>query len=424
MIIRIIAIFIAVLCATTGLSYSEDTTNDTYFSRIDCDDNAVPKDYTSLSNYICNNLELLAKAINQEEDNEDICFNATYCEERIPVYVISLDVNGIYLDFNGNNGYMIVVDDGVVAFESKGDLAYLKGLDKCYYSLSDKFVYYDTMSNIVPYEPNPVLSSEELEKIVLEKKYSGQEQAGEGTIDDPDLYVKDKYGSGYSVIKSNSLYRFEYVRQANLSIYYEIKNGVPYSEGNCVLSSIYALMNYLQSTGKYLKLPASSKKTSYDATKDAFYKTYASKSNYSIETPKELPNLYLSIRKYAVNNYGYKVSSVFIGNIEDIIKGVAKEYGYKLIKTNHILVWTYEGQVVSEINSGYPTLWNCINSSTYNNHTLVVTGYKQYRKITKIFGIKFYKYVNLMQVNDNWKARARYYDFTSYANFGTFVKVR
>lgn len=390
-------------------------TNDGYF---------VPKDYAALSNYICNNLELLSKAINQEEGNEDLCFNATYCEERIPVYVTSLDVDGIYLDFNGNNGYMVVVDDGVVAFETKGDLAYLKGLDKCYYSLSDKFVYYDARSNIVPYEPRPVLTSEELEKIVLEKKYLGQEQAGDGTITNPDLYVKDKYGSEYSASKSNSLFRFEYMDQYDLSIYHEIKNGVPYSEGNCVLSSIYALMNYLQSSGKYPKLPASTQKTSYDATKDAFYKTYASKSNYSIETPKTLPKLYLSIRNYAVKNYGYKVGSVFIFNIEDIIKGVAKEYGYKLIKTNHIVCWTYENQVIKEINSGYPTLWNCTNSSTYKNHTLVVTGYKQYRKVRKFLGVKFYSYVNLMQVNDNWSNSARYFDFTNYVAFGTFVKVR
>lgn len=411
------------MCATAGLNFNEDTANDTQ-GTITNDGYIVPIGYAALSNYICNNLARLTEAINQEEGNENLRFNATYCEERIPVYVTSLDVDGIYLDFNGNNGYMVVVDDGVVAFEPKGDLAYLKGLDKCYYSLSDKFVYYDTMSNIVPYEPNPVLSSEEWEKFPLEKKYSGQYEAGDGTIYDTDQYVKDKYGSGYSIYKSKSLFGFKYVNQFDLSIYYKIKDDTEYSEGNCTLSSIYALMNYLKSTGKYSKLPAYYQETSYDATNDAFYKTYANNSNYRIKTPKTLPNLYLSIRNYAVKNYGYKVGGTNPFNIESIIKGVAKEYGYNSIKTSHIVIWTYEGQVISEINSGYPIIWNCANSSTYKSHSLVTTGYKQYRKTWKILGIKFYKYVNLMQVNDNWANSARYFDFTNYVAFGSFVKVR
>lgn len=165
-------------------------------------------------------------------------------------------------------------------------------------------------------------------------------------------------------------------------------------------------------------------KTSYDAKKDSFYQTYAKKSNYQIVTPKSLPKLYLSVRNYAIKNYNYKVSGTNPFNIGNIIKGVANEYGYNSIKTSHILIWSYDGQVLSEINAGYPTIWNCANSSTYGSHSMVVTGYKQYRKTTTILGIKFYSYVDLMQVNDNWSSSARYFDFTNYGAFGSFVKVR
>ena len=417
MLNKIIAVFIALLCAATGLSYDEITSDDIK--------NIVPGDCISVSNYICDNLELFTEAFNQGEDDENLRFEATYCEERIPVYVISLDVDGIYLDFNDSNGYMIVIDDyGVVAFENKGDLEYLKGADKCYYSITDKFVYFNDDGSIVPYEPQPVLTEEEWNEMLLEKKYAGQELAGDGAITDTNQYVKDKYGSNYKVYQSKSLYGFRYMRQYRLSMYYEWKNGSKYSEGNCTLSSIYALMNYLQSSGKYPKLPAYNQETSYNAKNDAFYKTYANKSNFDIETPKSLPNLYLSIRNYAVKNHGYKVSGTNPFNIGSIIKGVAKEYGYNSIKTSHILIWSFDGQVVSEIDAGYPTIWNCANSSTYGSHSLVVTGYKQYRKTTTILGINFYSYVSLMQVNDNWTTYARYFDFTNYGAFGSFVKVR
>jgi len=80
--------------------------------------------------------------------------------------------------------------------------------------------------------------------------------------------------------------------------------------------------------------------------------------------------------------------------------------------------------VVSEIDSGYPIIWNMASSSTYGSHSTVVTGYKTYCKTTNIIGINFYSYVNLMQLNDNWTSAPRFMDFTNYYAFGSFVKVR
>lgn len=56
--------------------------------------------------------------------------------------------------------------------------------------------------------------------------------------------------------------------------------------------------------------------------------------------------------------------------------------------------------------------------------SIFVTGYRTYTKTTNILGINFYSYVKLMLLNDNWAKVGRYFDFTNYIGFGSFVQVR
>lgn len=383
----------------------------------------LPSDYASVAEFIVENLTVFAGEYNKQIEDEGDAFEATSCEFTAPIYVHTFDQEGLYLDFNDDNGYMIVVNDyTVVAFETKGDYSYLRGQDYLHYSVYDGFLYDDGTGNFIPYYYQQMTEEdcEEYSKTVLES-YSGQSKGKDGTIYDPYAFVKDKYGSGYSVYQQKSLSSYQYVSQYDLSIYYEKKNNSTYSEGNCSLASIYSLMNYLRTSGKYKNLPSGSKV--YSATKDSFYKKYSKKSNYTIEKNKRLPILYYEIREYAKDHYGYEVNGTNPFNIETIIEKVGREYNCN-INANHILIWSYEKQVVKEIDAGYPTIWNMANSSSYGSHTTVVTGYKTYRKTTSVFGIKIYSYVKLLQLNDNWRTSARYFDFTNYNAFGSFVKVR
>ena len=182
-------------------------------------------------------------------------------------------------------------------------------------------------------------------------------------------------------------------------------------------------MNYLKSSGKYTTLPAANSKTNYDATQDPFYSKYSGTSNYKINTPKSLPNLYIAIRQYAIDNYGYETGETNPFNIATMIEKVGQKYNAS-IDASHIVVWSYETQVVDEINAGYPVIINVANSATYGSHSMVVTGYRLYTKTTTVAGVNFNSYVKLIKVNDNWNSNARYFDFTNYNAFGSFVTVR
>lgn len=350
-------------------------------------------------------------------------FSASSVEKRIPVSIVTLDKDGVYLDFNDDNGYLVITEDReVVEWRTDGDLEYLKNVEQAYYSLLDGFGYYSG-AQFIPYEAD-YYTYDELDALVLENQYDGQSSPGDGDIWNTSQYVADRYGEGY-VIKSGDSrsLSFTYFTQGAMSIYYEKKNGLEYTEGNCTLSSIFALMNNLKTSGKYTSLPAASAKTSYDATKDSFYSKYSGNSNYRIETPKSLPNLYLAIRKYAIDNYGYETSGTNPFNIVAMIEAVGAQYNASIDAT-HIVVWSYESQVVDEIKAGYPVIINVANSSTYGSHSMVVTGYQLYTKTTTVLGIDFNDYVKLIKVNDNWTGAARYFDFTNYAAIGSFVKVR
>lgn len=139
----------------------------------------------------------------------------------------------------------------IVVCESKGDLEYLKGEESAFYSIYDGFVYYDIEGNLIPYEFMQ-MTEDDWSGLELEKSYDGhlENASGDGLIEDASKYVDDKYGKKYCLYAVKHLYRFEYVEQCALSIYKKKVGDAHQSEGNCTLSSIYALLNYLQIVGK------------------------------------------------------------------------------------------------------------------------------------------------------------------------------
>lgn len=417
---KLISILIAILTAINGLPAATVTEENIH--------TYVAPDCEAVAEFIVENLSDFVREYNETLEEGEEPLQASYCEATIPVYITTTNQDGVYLDFDGDNGYLVVVDNyEIAAYATQGDLAYLRGQEPLVYSIYDGFLHYDGEGNLIPYEGATAMTEADWEAYTLTplgKSYQGQSGNGsDGQIYDPDAFVKDKYGSGYSVYSSKTLKNFQYVSQYDLSIYYQLKNGSRYSEGNCSLAAIYALLNYLQASGKYPKLPKASAITSYAATKDGFYSKYKKDSNYVITTPKILPKLYVDIRNYAVKKYGYEVAGTNPFHIATIIQQVGKQYDYNL-KANHILIWSYEGQAVKEIDAGYPIIWNMANSDTYGSHSTVVTGYRTYRKTKTFLGMKLYSYVKLMALNDNWNKSVRYFDFTNYYAFGSFVQVR
>ena len=376
-------------------------------------------------------LEKFAEEYNAVAKEEDRQFYGKEVEFSCPVTVYPEGHEGVYIDFDGENGYMVINDENeVVSFEVAGDYpvyrndeSIAKGLS---YSIYDGFVYLDENGETIRAEG--VSFTEE-----LWEKYSGGKGSetakskagggGRGEIFLPDEYVREKYGTGYSLYQKNHLTGYDYAEQNDFSIYNKKIGGNTYGEGNCVLSSVYSLMNYLRQCGKYPLLPRSYETVYFRAAEDKFYTKYKGRTDYSIVKTKNLPKLYYNVRAVAVNDYGYETGGVNPFVIDKLTEKTGRKFNSKPDAT-HLVLWSFESAIKKEVDAGYPIIWNMANSAVYGSHTTVVTGYRVYRRQKKILGIRISEYVKLAELNDNWNDCAVYFDMGDYKGVGSFVRVR
>ncbi|MBD5131589.1 MAG: hypothetical protein HDT28_03200 [Clostridiales bacterium] len=69
---------------------------------------------------------------------------ATSIEYSSPVYLIEDDEYGMYLDLDGDNGYTVItMNNKIYCVHINGDLEYLRGAKKIYFSYMDGFMYVD-----------------------------------------------------------------------------------------------------------------------------------------------------------------------------------------------------------------------------------------------------------------------------------------
>lgn len=244
--------------------------------------------------------------------------------------------------------------------------------------------------------------------------------------------MADRYGDNYVLDKSKTLSKnYPYWDQYDTSVYYQLKDGNKYSESNCTLNSIFTILSFLQNTNNsYKEFPTIKECIMFDAITDSFYDKFSKNKNYSIEMPKELPKLYCDIRQYAIKKGYYHIKSGFLTfagtlpfDIVKIIKGIGKKYDIKM-KPKHIVGGKFKKQVMKEIDAGYPIIFNVNLHPVYGNHSVVVTGYRVYKKTKKILGFKITKKVYIMEISDNWDYNIVYLDYSSYKGLRSFVKIR
>ena len=95
------------------------------------------------------------------------------------------------------------------------------------------------------------------------------------------------------------------------------------------------------------------------------------------------------------------------------------------------LLWSFKSQVVDNINSEYPALWNQARGN-YALHSMVVKGYKTYKINRHFWFFNWTESKHFMEMNDNWTntGSTTYIDFDGYSKdlynegFGTFVVVK
>lgn len=367
--------------------------------------------------YIVNNVDTLAEVYAQLHPDSDEVFEGQSVEFMLPVAIVSTDSVGTYIDFDGDNGYMVVQgNNDVIAWEASGDLLYLKNLETTYYSIVDGFGYIDG-GVFTPYE----LNEADTESMVAASPYQGQNSAGDGDIVNYELYMLDRYDSHYQLVEVAYLnYPFDYVEQSDFAVYsfLDLDNSWK-PEGNCALSSIYALLNYLEISGK-CNFPTTP--MTYYPSYDSFYEEYKDYPEYRAVSSKELPLLYYAVRRCAIDDYGYRVQGLNAIYHTGVIETVSSIYSNNVDATLHTL-GSFDSYVVPELQNRNPVLLTVNGSDTYSDHAMVVTGYHIYRKTTTILGINFNDYVYLLRVNDNWSDAARYFDWTAFGGTWAYVTV-
>lgn len=367
-----------------------------------------------------------------------IAFKATAIENAISCDVLLADgtiEDTTYIDFNGNFGYMILSKDYYIyAYKSEGDFAELKSAEKVYYSITDGFGFLDENNLFVSFGIENMEADESCTYEYIKEYFNYVSQ--DGSLKDTDEYIKKQYGDGYKLNYEFELKDYDYSTQLSTSVYKSIPEpGYVTSEGNCSLHAIYSMLSYYQKKAgsitplKYSGLPSSNVKSLVFANRDPFFDEFKDNENYKIEGYNRsndicfgcwLPSLYKTIRSFCIENYGYKTGGTNPDNFKYIVENVFNTYHVKpsaLIE--HVDLKTFRAVVVPYLKKGFPVLWSTSVSSTYGNHTTVITGYKIYTKFVEVDGFKILTdKIVLLKLNDNWSPDGNYFDYTRYT-FGT-----
>lgn len=387
--------------------------------------------------YTEKNLPVFAKAFS----TLGMAFKASAIEDYIACTVIlpnGDEDDAVYVDFNGNFGYMVMSEDYYIyAYKSEGDIELFKEKEKLYYSLTDGFGDKDENGEFVPYDLDETQADKTRVYEYIEEYFNYVSQ--DGSLGDTDKYVKKQYGDGYKMAAELELKNFDYTTQMSTSIYKAIpKEGYYTSEGNCSLQSIYAMLSYYQKKAgsttpmKYAALPSRHQLTRIYANKDPFFDEFKDNESYKIEGYNRktgvcigftVPALYKTIRTFCIENYGYKTGGTLPDNFKHIVQNVFETYNIEPTPlTEHIDFKTFQSVVVPHIKKGLPVLWSMSVSSTYGSHTAVITGYRIYTKFVESNGLKILTdKVILLKLNDNWSTDGNTFDYTRYtAATGTF----
>ena len=141
-----------------------------------------------MAEYIGNHLSELKSAYNSENGSS---FHANRVESYGSVYIVDAKEDGFYIDFDGENGYLVSTFSlELYALEVEGDISYLEGIGSISYSVLDGFLYndgttYHKCNGIEPYSQKALVYG-----------YAGQSSiGGEAGIYNFDLYMSDRYPS-------------------------------------------------------------------------------------------------------------------------------------------------------------------------------------------------------------------------------------
>jgi len=179
-------------------------------------------DCYSVYAFINDNFDLFVEKYNEENESDEK-WTAEGIDGAFPITVKSTEDEqyALLLDFSKDDGYAILGDDYLMFdFQISGESPFI-GIeaDELFFSVFGEY-YYRIEGDYFSVNDEKNSSEDYWLNAEQGRTYDGQEsgQTGCGCIKDPDKYVKDKYGSAWSLDRSNSL-PMEGFKQGDLSCY-------------------------------------------------------------------------------------------------------------------------------------------------------------------------------------------------------------
>ena len=412
----LLEIFISLLSSQTNIKI--DKNNVQSYLNPDCD---------SVFNYIDNNFLYFVNEYNKTV-TDDSYFNASYVENHFDI-LVNVDGDnqkGIFIDFDKDNGYALLIDNyEFLDFKIVGKSPYYDIDLNCKHVYTNNNYHYINNKNEAVPTSEDIISDNLINQTYRNKIYDGQTHSGSSTITDLDKYVYDYYGDGWSLCKSFENTRKNILNQSDLSCYLQHNNeGLTSSEGNCWLVSAYNILQQFQYKNK--DLPKYFETIYYNPKveeTETYHKYFDKNDNnisdkldngifeYELNPNTAFPILYTKIRKYALNDKKLNIESGQTAfKTCNLVQEVASLYDMLIMANTHFNWKLYIYPLIKNLDDGYPLLWPT-STDTYGAHTMIVVGYSKYEKRERTF-LWFYKtrHKIFYQIIDGWNREPVYYD--------------
>lgn len=348
---------------------------------------------------------------------------ATSIESYCLTYIIDEDEYGVYIDFDGNHGYLLTTFSYVLyVLETEGDLPYLRNLDLTYYSVVDGFVDYID-NHYVKYNEMTIYNHQE-----IVYGYNGQTGSGEGKIYNLDSYMADRYPSYkleetvIDIVKAyGGICTMSYL--STFLHYTSTDGGYTYTvstEGNCALVATFNVLSSWGETGYFPAMPARTKfREDFPSivVQKPLYQEYGTGvggvgiSSYwalNQNAVNHTPELYFYVWDYSVDmNHYTPVSGFTAKQARDTFIACTSEYHHTIYPKTA----TSFADVMTSLQENRAVFMGIKNSKTYvENHAVALLGYKKYSYTTGAWIFKKTHTAYFFIVDDGQTGSISYFD--------------
>jgi hypothetical protein len=361
--------------------------------------------------YIVENFDVFREKMRQV-DCRFSAFSAHRIEESHYMEIVEDGKEGLFLDFDDDNGYALIGDQKEMLFFVPAGSLIRNSSCPTVYSRFDGFGYRDAEGRFCSYTANQ-------KTVVGEDAKGSEERCGEdqapNTISDSDAYVSSHYGTGFSLETWEGKMYWTYKMQEDYSVYRKNASFSQYMyEGNCQLASIYEALDYFRVRLNLTTLPSGMVPANPEG--DAFYYSLISQRN-SAGNPlyevyhSSIPALYKSIRAWYIANDGYVFSNAHIDQGPASLSSLGATYGLNLSGTV-MTSWTLSDVIPPLLRQISCDVF-CQTTSAGISHAMPITGQKLYSKTTNWWIFQHKDYVHLLGVNDNFSYQQKYVDYSA-----------